>query len=193
MATDSKNELEKRLFIAIDVPETIKDEIYNIAEDILPGSKNLKLVSAPNIHITLKFLGSVDVKKIRKIKNAIRETSVLFDKFKYEVSGRVNAFPSPENARVVFIEIDKGGDQMCEIYNGLENNLSRVNIKRDKRGFSPHITIARLKNRENIEKLVTNQKKYLKIKLDCSEIFLFESRLKPEGAEYIIIDRFSLK
>lgn len=193
MAADNKNELKKRLFIAIDIPGTVKDKIYNLAKDILPGSKNLKIVSAPNIHITLKFLGSTDVRKIGKIRNAVKETSDLFDRFKYEVSGRVNAFPAPENARVVFIEIDKGGEQICKIYNGLENNLSRVKIKREKRRFSPHITIARLKNRENIEKLITDQKKYLKVKLDCNEISLLESRLRPEGAEYIIIDRFSLK
>lgn len=193
MAADNKNELKKRLFIAIDIPGTVKDKIYNLAKDILTGSKNLKIVSAPNIHITLKFLGSTDVRKIGKIRNAVKETSDLFDRFKYEVSGRVNAFPAPENARVVFIEIDKGGEQICKIYNGLENNLSRVKIKREKRRFSPHITIARLKNRENIEKLITDQKKYLKVKLDCNEISLLESRLRPEGAEYIIIDRFSLK
>lgn len=193
MATDNKNDFKKRLFIAIDIPGTIKDKIYNLVEDILPGSKNLKIVSAPNIHITLKFLGSIDVKIIEKIKNAIRETSDLFDKFRYEVSGRVNAFPAPENARVVFLEVDKGREQICKIYNGLENNLLKVKIKREKRKFSPHITIARLKNRENIEKLITNQKECLKIELDCSEISLFESRLRPKGTEYIIIDRFSLK
>ena len=189
----NKNEFKKRLFVAVDIPEVVKDNIYNLATEMLPEDRYIRIVPAPNIHITLKFLGGININKTGKIEEAIRITADLFEKFKYEISGRINAFPDTGNARVVFLEVDKGGEQICKIYNELENNLSKIKIEREKRKFSPHITIARLKNRKNIKELIAGQKKFLNITLNCIEITLFESRLKPDGAEYIIINKFNLK
>lgn len=189
----NKNEFKKRLFVAVDIPEVVKDNIHNLATETLPEDRYIRIVPAPNIHITLKFLGGININKTGKIEEAIRITADLFEKFKYEISGRINAFPDTGNARVVILEVDKGGEQICKIYNELENNLSKIKIEREKRKFSPHITIARLKNRKNIKELIAGQKKFLNITLNCIEITLFESQLKPDGAEYIIINKFNLK
>lgn len=123
---EDKNNFEKRLFIAIDIPEFIKDDIYNFTAALLKGEKHIKVVSAPNIHITLKFLGNINTGKINKIEKAIKETADTFRRFKYEVNGKINAFPGLNNARVVFLEIGNGGRQISEIYNELENRKSVV-------------------------------------------------------------------
>ncbi len=189
----NKNEFKKRLFIAVNIPEVLKDNIYNLAMELLVKDRYIRIVPAPNIHITLKFLGDIDINKIGRMEEAIKITADLFEKFKYGVSGKINAFPDPGNARVVFLEVDKGGEQICKIYNELENNLSKIKIEREKRKFSPHITIARLKNRKNIGELIAGQEKFLNITLNCMEITLFESRLRPDGADHIIINKFNLK
>ncbi len=190
---DNRDESKKRLFIAIDIPEAVKDNIYNFTVNLLGKDRFIKLVPASNIHITLKFLGNVDAGKISKIEKAIKTTVDVFEKFKYNISGEISAFPNPVNARVIFLEIDRGGDSISKVYNQLEDNLNRIKIKREKRKFSPHITIARIKNKENIEQITGKHKVNFDINMDCSEITLFESRLKPEGAEYIILNNFSLK
>ena len=193
LVKEDKKNFERRLFIAIDIPEFIKDNIYNFTVALLKEERQIKVVSAPNIHITLKFLGNINTGKINKIEKAIKETADTFRRFKYEINGKINAFPSPNNARVVFLEIGNGGRQISEIYNELENNLSRVKIRKEKRKFFPHITIARIKNKKNIEQLVNNHEMDSVDRLDCLEITLFESRLKPKGAEYTILNKFSLK
>ena len=193
MLDENKNKNEKRLFIAIDIPELIKDNIYNFAKTLLAEDRQIKVVHTRNIHITLKFLGNMNIGEIEKIKKAIKETADTFDKFKYEVNGIINAFPNPCNARVVFLEIGSGGKEISEIYNRLEDNLSRIKIRKEKRNFSPHITIARIKDKKNIEKLINNNKMNPTSLLDCPGITLFESRLKPHGAEYIILGSYSLK
>jgi 2'-5' RNA ligase len=189
----NENELKKRLFIAIELPEDIRCSIYKLAMDIFGSKKYARVVAASNIHLTLKFLGDTEINKIEKIKEAIKATAGRFEKFEYKISGVVNAFPDPRNARVVFLEVDSGGEQICKIYNELEDNLSRIKIKREKKKFSPHITIARLKNRENIKELMSSSGKEINAVLNCKELTLFESQLRPEGARYIILDRFSLK
>ena len=117
----------------------------------------------------------------------------MFDGFKYEINGKINAFPSPHNARVIFLEIGSGGKEISEIYKQLEDNLSRIKIKKEKREFSPHITVARIKNKKNIEQFINKCKINKSGRLDCSNIALFESQLKPHGAEYTVLGEFSLK
>lgn len=189
----NKNKLEKRLFIAIEIPEAIRDDVYNLTAGMFKDKKYVRLVPVSSIHLTLKFLGNTDINKIGRIKGAIKETAGQFEKFNYKISGAIDAFPERQNARVVFVEIESGGEQICKIYNELENNLSRIKIEKEKRKFSPHITVARLKNRENLEELINKQEKKINRTLSCTGITLFESQLKPEGARYIVLDKFSLK
>ena len=187
------SESEKRLFIAIDITGHIKDNIYDYTKNLLKENSHIKLVSAPNIHITLKFLGNVNVDKIEKIKKAIKETADKFNKFEYEINGKINAFPSPGNARVIFLEIGSGGEEISGIYKQLEESLERIKIRKEKREFSPHITIARLKDKKNMENLIKEYKLNKIEGLDCSNITLFESQLRPRGSEYSILGEFGLR
>ena len=91
------------------------------------------------------------------------------------------------------MEIGSGGEEISGIYKQLEDNLERIKIRKEKREFSPHITIARLKDKKNIENLIKEYKMNKIEELDCSNITLFESQLKPHGAEYSIIGEFGLK
>jgi len=191
--SDSGKGPEKRLFIAIDIPGHIKDNVYNHMKTLLKENSHIKLVAAPNIHITLKFLGNVNINKIEKIKRAIKETADKFNRFKYEISGKINAFPGPRNARIIFLEIGSGGEQISGIYRQLEDNLERIKIRKEKREFSPHITIARIKDKKNMENFIDEYKMDKIERLDCSNITLFESQLKSYGAEYSVIGEFDLK
>ncbi len=192
MKEDKKN-LEKRLFIAIDIPEDIKNKIYNFTADLFGKDRGIRVVQASNIHATLRFLGSTDINKIRKIENAVKITADSLKKFKYRVTGRVGAFPSLGRARVVFMEIDDGDTQISEIYNLLNNNLSKIKIRKESRKFVPHITIARIRDRRSIENFTGGSPGGPEEWLDCSDITLFESKLRPQGAEYCVIGRFGLK
>jgi len=185
--------VEKRLFIAIDIPGHIKDNVYKYMKTLLKENSHIKLVSAPNIHITLKFLGNVNIDKIEKIKKAIKKTADKFNRFKFEISGKINAFPGPRSARIIFLEIGSGGEQISEIYRQLEDNLEKIKIRREKREFSSHITIARLKDKKNMEIFIDEYKMDKMGRLDCLNITLFESQLKPHGAEYSVLGEFGLK
>ena len=110
---------------------------------------------ASNIHVTLRFLGNIN--KIGKIEDAVKITAGSFKRFRYRITGRVNAFPNLRSARVVFLEIGDGDLQISEIYNLLENNLSKIKIRKEGRKFISHITIARIRGKKNTEESVTSQ------------------------------------
>jgi 2'-5' RNA ligase len=190
---EERGVFDKRLFIAVDIPESVKNDIYSFAADLFERDKGIRMVPASNIHVTLKFLGNININKIEKIENAVKITADSFSKFRYRITGSVNAFPNLKSARVVFMEIGEGGNRISEIYDLLENNLTKIKIRKEGRKFSPHITIARIRDKKNIEKLAGSHPEGPSGWMDCHEITLFESQLKPYGAEYSIVGRFSLK
>jgi RNA 2',3'-cyclic 3'-phosphodiesterase len=189
----NQSEPKKRLFIAIDIPGDIKKKIWSFSNDVLGSEKYIRLVPASNIHVTLKFLGNIDIKRDEEIKEAIEAAAGRFKKFDYEISGKINAFPEPENSRVLFLEINMGSDMISKIYYKLEDNLSSIGLDKERRKFSPHITIARVKSKKNLRQLINESGDFLPEMLECSELTLFESKLSPSGARYIIIDSYSLR
>jgi len=190
---EDKNNLEKRLFIAIDIPEKVKNQIYHFTADLFDKDRGIRVVQASNIHVTLRFLGNTDINKIQKIGNAVKMTADSLKKFRYRMTGKVSAFPSLRKARVVFMEIGDGDTQISGIYNLLDNNLSKIKIRKESRKFIPHITIARIRDKRSIEKFTGGNPAGPNGWLDCNDITLFESKLRSQGAEYCVINRFSLK
>jgi 2'-5' RNA ligase len=190
---EDKETLQKRLFIAIDIPEKVKSRIYDFTSGLFVGDRGIRVVQVPNIHVTLRFLGNTDINKIRKIEDAVKMTADSLNKFRYKMTGRINAFPSLTRARVVFMEIGEGDTRISELYNILDNNLSKIKIRKESRKFIPHITIARIRDKRNIEEFVVSDTGGPDGWMDCSDITLFESKLRPQGAEYYTVGRFGLK
>jgi RNA 2',3'-cyclic 3'-phosphodiesterase len=141
----------------------------------------------------LKFLGSTNIEKITKIKKAVSLTSENFKKFYYTGGHCPDAFPSLKAARIVFVPVAQESECLEKLFSLLEDNLGKVKIRKEKRKFVSHITVARLKNIQDItEKLAAINTKYPEPLL-CSHIALYESILKPAGAEYDIIEEFELQ
>lgn len=184
---------KKRLFIGIDLPGNIKDYLFNLTFKLGKKSKIIRPVPAKNIHLTLKFLGDIDSGKIEKISRAIKNTALLKKPVNYCLGNKIEAFPNIAYARIMYVPVIRGGDAIRDFFISLENNLSKIKIKKENRRFVSHATIARLKKKIDISSLVKD------IELDfihgCSfnKVTLFESILRPTGMEYIIIDEYGLK
>ena len=183
---------EKRVFVGIRIPDSVKREIYDLTSKLLGREEKIRIIPYTNIHLTMKFLGNTSVQKISKIEKAIKNTTDSFKKFDYEIIGEIGAFPDLRNARIAFIKIGNGADAFLRVYESLEDNLGKIKIRKEKRKFSPHLTIARMKDRKNLENLF-KEKTGDSYKLKCTGIALFESKLRSTGAEYTILEEFSLK
>lgn len=189
----SKENFGKRLFLAIDIPEFVKDDIHKFVSILLGRDGQIRVLPSLNIHITLKFLGNVADDEIKKIEEASIIAAGKFKRFEYGIGSELGAFPSKKKARVIFLGIGMGGDYICRIYDELEKSLEGIKINREKREFFAHITVARTKIIKDVSKLLEDNRFDYGKKLECSEISLFESKLKSYGAEYINLCNFSLK
>lgn len=181
-----------RLFIAIPLEDKIKTLISNICKQIRIENLNPKWVKGENCHITLKFLGEVEKERIGKIIGACKEIASKHKPFVISF-GNIGAFPSQNYPRVIFLGIEKGCDTLADIANSLEGELFKIGFEKEKRPFTPHLTLTRIKYSQKTTALsFFLSKKFIPNEMDVKEIMLIESRLTPKGSIYTQISSFPL-
>jgi 2'-5' RNA ligase len=141
-----------RSFIAFDIDDKeIMNKLSEVQEKLVKTGANLKLVKPENIHITMRFLGNIQPAMVDKIHNEMKQ--IVFTPFEAQIQG-IGAFPTLKYARVVWAGIKKGAEKLEDIFNQLEPRLQKLGFAPDKKGFSPHITIARVRTGRNKAELV---------------------------------------
>lgn len=163
-----------RLFIAIDIPENVKEYLHKL-QAILPDAK---MLLARDFHLTLKFLGECDEALCRKVEEKLK--GVDFQPFEAEL-GEIGTFGG-KNPNVIWVGI-KAPQELNKLARALSND-----------NFVPHVTLARIKFIKNPE-IFLDQLKKIKIesiKFKVEKFYLFESRLSSAGAEHIKLAEFGL-
>ena len=129
-----------RAFIALELPDEIKDRLKGAQEQLRSCSARLNLVDPPLIHITLKFLGEVAEKDLPQVSNALR--SIPFRSFPVTI-GTVTV-NNPRRPYTVWCTIGDRG-RGAELFRMVEDGLEPLGFARETRGFTPHATLARVK------------------------------------------------
>jgi len=177
-----------RSFIAFDIGNPRVLQRLGEAQNILAKSgADLSLVKPQNIHITMRFLGDITPAMVEKIDKEMQ--SIIFKPFDVEIKG-VGAFPNVKYARVVWAGIQQGAKELEAVFDQLEPRLRQLGFAPDSRGFSPHLTIARVRSGRNKQALVgcVNELaafEFGKVHADC--LRLKKSVLTPQGPIYSIL------
>ncbi len=136
----------KRLFIAVDLPSAMKKRVTEFVKSArLADNKYFRPVPQKNLHITILFLGNIELNQEAAIKKLLPAIKIK----NFDISVGNNLFFSLGNSSgIVYLKIEKGACELKFIYENLLKGMlnSGINIKTDKRPFMPHITIARIKN-----------------------------------------------
>jgi RNA 2',3'-cyclic 3'-phosphodiesterase len=140
-----------RSFMAFDIENDSVLKRMTEAQAILTKSgADLKLVEPKNIHVTLRFLGDITLNTVEKIFEEMK--AVQFIPFDIKIQG-VGAFPTSRYARVVWVGISDGTNELRSIFSQLEPRLCSLGFSPDPKGFSPHLTIARVRSGRNKNEL----------------------------------------
>ena len=170
-----------RTFIAVDFPQDYMEKIAHIQSKL--KHFNVKLVEPSLVHITLKFLGDVNENKIDQIKEALDMTKV--SSFDARI-GNIGVFPKPQYVKVVWLGAEGNFE---ELHDGVEAALKPFKFKKDKRGYTAHATLARVKNIPKEDKdaflKILNELKDVEIgTFHVDSIKFKKSTLTPEGPIY---------
>ncbi len=180
-----------RCFFAIDIEDkSTLEKIVVVQKRLQETGANLKLVAPENIHITLKFVGEVPSDFVDRMVNFSGE--IKFSPFKAELRD-VGCFPSLRRINVIWVGIREGNIGLMTIFQCLESKMRKLGLKPERRGFSPHITIARVRSGRNREKLAEIVEEVSNTFFGVFEVTNFrlkKSVLKPSGPTYSTIHQF---
>ena len=160
-------------------------KVIEITDDMRKTGADLKIVKPENMHITLKFLGDIDESLVGDIEGIIRGTVHGLKPFEITLKG-MGFFPNEKYIKVVWIGVENG-EQIQRIATGIDVQLSKLGFKRERRGFSPHITVARLKSSRNKDRLLSIVERYKNFRFKeavVDSVKLKKSDLKPSGPVY---------
>jgi 2'-5' RNA ligase len=130
-----------RAFVAADV-ECVPALQEAIAE-LKAYGKALKPVSPSNVHITLKFLGEIYERTVPDIEKVMRSAVQGVQAFDLRLVG-VGVFPSERSPRVVWVGME-GAGPLVKMAAALEDGCEPLGFPRERRPFSPHLTLARVR------------------------------------------------
>jgi 2'-5' RNA ligase len=174
-----------RTFICIEIPELIESRISRLQEALRQIEAQVSWTKPSNIHLTLKFLGGVEVSRIERVSKALERSANGISPFEVEVSG-AGCFPSPRNPRVLWVGLSSVPERLQQLYSNIEDELAREGFSREKRKFSPHLTIGRIRTPNNAARVAEAliAAGFEPEAFIATEVILMRSDLKPTGSIY---------
>lgn len=175
-----------RLFVAIDLPAAVTGRLSSLCCG-LPGAR---WVGPDQMHLTLRFIGEVDGRELKRIREALSE--VRCESFAMQLNG-IGFFPPRGKPRVVWAGTSRN-DLLVQLRNRVESTLVRSGLEPEGRKFSPHITLARLRNtpREKVAAYLTYNSMFTTEEFPVNEFLLYSSVLNSKGAKHYIEDAYPL-
>ena len=177
-----------RSFIAIELPDELKLGLTQLQARLkLDKQPGVKWVEPYSIHLTLKFLGSVPIDRIGDITRAIEEAAQGIPPFHLEVVN-LGVFPNLRRVQVAWVGISGQLDKLGQLQQGIESNLARLGFAPESRPFTPHLTLARLRQqvsqeeRQRFGQLIGGTKFEVVYAIEVDTISLMRSQLTREGA-----------
>ena len=179
-----------RSFIAIELPDELKEGLAQLEAQLKLGKpSSVKWVDPSSIHLTLKFLGNIAVDRISAITQAMEEATQGISPFHLEVTG-LGVFPNLKRVQVAWVGIGGEIDKLGQIQQRIESSLAPLGFTAESRPFTPHLTLARLRDRASADErqrfgqLIAGTRFEAVYTIKVASINLMRSQLTREGAIY---------
>ena len=187
-----------RAFIAIELPKETKLALAKLEDQLKKTNADVKWVTPENLHLTLKFLGDIDVAQANEINGIIENVANNYPPYAIKIYS-VGAFPKLSLLKVVWAGIDTGVDETKKIFKELEEGIEKLGIPKDERPFSTHITLGRTRSPSNRKLLakeierITENFELNNAEFQVDKITFFKSTLSSNGPTYEVLKTASLK
>jgi 2'-5' RNA ligase len=179
-----------RSFIAIELPREVKQGLGMLVERLRGvGHPLVKWVEPEGIHLTLKFLGNVASDKLPEIIRVTGEAVQGISPFAVEIRG-LGTFPSWQRPQVVWVGVKDEANQLIDLQKNIDAALRDVGFPPEPRFFTPHLTLARVRERAKAGERQEFGNWLCSAKFDScldftvNAISLMKSELTPKGAIY---------
>ena len=178
-----------RVFFCFDLQPDLKVQIYKKFSHLRHSTVRVSWVKPENMHITLKFLGEVDERRIEDFKEAA-QTAITNAEVASNIKvvlERIGAFPAIERPRVVWIGPASEPQAVISLAAALESQLVGIGFEPERKPFTTHVTLGRVKDQSRslreLTELIQRTPPFA-YKASISRLTLMESKLSPQGSVY---------
>jgi len=184
-----------RSFIAVHIPDAIRRDISILIGALRPYSgADVKWVRPESLHLTLKFLGDVEQERISAAACAIERSVSALSAFDLALGG-TGAFPNPRRPGVLWIGVRKGAEPLASLAGAVESALAGLGFERERRPFSAHLTLGRIRSPGNSGRIV---ERMTEAGFECdpfriASVHVMKSDLQRSGAVYTTLRTLNLK
>jgi len=171
-----------RCFLAVDLPAPVRNHLAKTARSV-QSSCEVKWVAADKLHLTLLFAGALPDQNVEALCELVRELDV--PPLRLSLSG-LGHFPPRGLPRVIWAAVDGDVEALAAMHREIDERARPLGVEREKRGFTPHITLGRVTGQFGALALVDaigrlgqslNKKPFVP-----TELVLYRSELRPGGA-----------
>jgi 2'-5' RNA ligase len=187
-----------RVFIAIDIDEDNRAALGNLQQRLQSKvdikKSDAKWVKPENIHLTLKFLGEIRDEQVVDVCNVVKEVADRHNSFDLDIES-VGHFGG-RNARVLWIGTGKGRENLLQLQKDLEQQLASAGWPPEKRAYSGHLTLCRVRHPKAGFKLAQIAGEYRDFKLGimpAESVSVYQSELTPAGPIYTVLGEYELR
>jgi 2'-5' RNA ligase len=182
-----------RLFIGIEISDEVRAELARVQQRLGRCRAKVKWVPPQNIHLTMRFLGEVSEDRLESV-SAAMAGAAGGGPFEFEVCG-LGRFPSRGSPRLVWAGVKDGAERVCAVQAELERGVRKAGFEAERRRFTPHLTVGRVKSRagtDELSALIEQHADRAFGRCPAAELVLIRSKLTPSGAVYSAVDRQEL-
>ncbi len=187
-----------RLFVACEVPDEVKRDIGEVIDSLRSRSGTaVRWIKPDGLHVTLKFLGEVPVKKLPAVKLAIQEAVIGHSPFELEFSN-IGTFGGREGLRIMWVGVAGDVLRLEALVRAVNAALAVVGFEPERRPFRPHLTLGRVR-----DEIPTRQRAEIEVHVGktlvpatswrTAQVSLMRSRLTAQGAAYEVLATFPLR
>ncbi|MGZ9235405.1 MAG: RNA 2',3'-cyclic phosphodiesterase [Anaerolineales bacterium] len=178
-----------RAFIAVEIPLELRKAVCEATAPLQKGiGSAVRWVPMENMHLTLKFLGDVSAANVEMLSQMLRAEVELIHCFDLHLSG-LGSFPNLKRPRVLYIGIQAPAT-LEALQRGIDSDSRRLGYESEERGFSPHLTIGRVKQTVTATEQQIIRRALEETRIDSlgtarvDSVHLYKSDLRPSGSVY---------
>ena len=175
-----------RTFLALDIDRSIQDRLAEFQQKLAACEAKGRLVAPENLHVTLHFLGDVADEMTAEVCEMVEAVAGQLDPFDFEVKG-IRCVPPGGRPRMIWAGVDDPAGQMASLHEALGEALGGLGVRREERGFKPHLTLIRFKlvrNVTQVHSLAAEHAETLFGTRHAGEVCVYSSQLTPRGPVY---------
>ena len=173
-----------RAFIAVNLAPLIGEEIAKVQAALKDAQGDIRWTRIEGMHLTLKFLGDIAQAQVEPILTALGNALSNQPSFHVQAHG-LGAFPNLRRPKVLWAGLH--GDGLAELQEKVESALVSLDFPREDRGFTPHLTLGRVRSLRGWEQVLAVVRKHEHLQFGESvidHVTMYQSTLRPDGAVY---------